>query len=129
MKLKPFRPQDLEAFPGQPLLNDMTGLTLRRDDGTIVMCGGTILCPWGDELWICVREDATRAEKIRIGRTARSYVKALLEERADIVWTSASEGQDRWLKWLGFELDHLLKTQGVEVQRWRMTSGKAKAWA
>ena len=126
MRVKPLRPFDMTFFP-VPMLEGSTGLTLWRDDGTPAMCGGIAPCPWGQELWVEVRCNVTRGERIKIGRIAKSYVQVMLDHYGEL-YAHARRGNERWLSWLGMELQQvLIDNNGEEARKWRIT--KEAAWA
>lgn len=122
MELVRFDHDHLRAYEGAASLPGMVGVTILSDDGRPLASGGTVLLGWGPELWIFVREGIELAERVRVARTAREYVRAKIQHFGRL-YAHAFGGNERWLRWLGFDLvEEFSAVPGV--RRWRVEEGR-----
>lgn len=119
MKLTIYDPEKHDVFfPRQLFVEGMVGLALLRNDDTPAAIGGTAPFEWGQELWIYSRPNLSRSEKRQAARFARGYVDVRLEVERKL-YAHARLGNEKWLKFLGFELEWIKTDKdGQEVRRW-----------
>lgn len=116
MRVVEFEIEHMKHFPKTPCLDSMKGLTLLNDAGRPIMCGGELDAMWGSEMWIAVMPGLGVQEAMKVARLARRYVHETLVGKRQI-FAHAFAGNERWLRWLGFEF--VGDVEGCNVQRWR----------